>query len=362
MQVAIIGAGSAGLAAAQELNRRGIPTTIYEERPDIGGRNTTRQVAGCVIDHGAQNVKSPTAALQQLILSSLEPDGTPAYDIGRPVWIFDAAGNIGDGDPQLNAEPKWGWPSGINRLSQAMAAGIDIRTGVAVQRVVATGNPPVYTLVDPAGNALGEAHALLLTAPAPETSAIIAASTIDQELQEQILHGLAAASYRRCLSIALAYPRRPAVPWYALVNPDRGHAITWLACEHDKPGHAPASLGLMIAQMSHTFSQEHWDAAEPGTYGSDGTPLPPVIAHVDRLVQRLIATDLGAPRWADLYRWPYALPDSSADFAHLNSTGSGLFFAGDYVTAQGRVHLAIESGWDIASQIAHWVAPSASPR
>jgi len=47
----------------------------------------------------------------------------------------------------------------------------------------------------------------------------------------------------------------------------------------------------------------------------------------------------------------YALPAGSADFARLNHTGSGLFFAGDYVAGQGRVHLAIESGRQVAALI-----------
>jgi hypothetical protein len=76
-----------------------------------------------------------------------------------------------------------------------------------------------------------------------------------------------------------------------------------------------------------------------------------MITEVQRLVQSLLNTDLGPPLWADLQRWRYALPASSADFARLNQTGSGLFFAGDYVAGQGRVHLAIESGRQVAALI-----------
>jgi len=43
--------------------------------------------------------------------------------------------------------------------------------------------------------------------------------------------------------------------------------------------------------------------------------------------------------------------DSSADFDTLNSSGSGLFFAGDYMSGPGRLHLAIESGWRVAKLI-----------
>ena len=53
----------------------------------------------------------------------------------------------------------------------------------------------------------------------------------------------------------------------------------------------------------------------------------------------------------DVWRWPQALPDGGADFAVLNGGAAGLFFAGDYTAGQGRVHLAIESGWRAAAAI-----------
>jgi renalase len=354
-QVAIIGAGAAGLAAAQALTRHGITPTIYEKSRGVGGRMLTRRVFDCVVDHGAQNVKTPTPALEQLIRSSHDPDGAPAYNIRQPIWTFDAAGKIAEGDPEQNAEPKWGWPSGINRLSRMLAQGLTIRTETQVERLVATGTSPGYTLLDATGAVVCQADAVLLTPPGPQSAAIIAAGMLDQALQEQLLDELARADYRRCLSVALAYPRRPELPWYALVNTDRRHPIAWLAADHAKPGHAPAQVGLMLAQMSHDFSVAHWEAAAKGTYAGGDTPLPPMITEVQRLVQALLNCELGPPLWADLQRWRYALPAGSADFARLNHTGSGLFFAGDYVAGQGRVHLAIESGRQVAALIEQWV-------
>ncbi len=350
-QVAIIGAGVAGLAAAQALTRAGTTPTIYEKSRKVGGRTLTRRLANCVFDHGAQNVKTPTPALEQLIRNSHAPNDPPPYNIHQPVWTFDVAGNITAGDPQQNAEPKWGWHSGINRLSQMLAQGLIVQTGMRIERLGATGKRPGYTLFDATGAALGQADVVLLTAPGPQSAAIIAASALDQELQTWLLAELAQVSYRRCLSVALAYPRRPEVPWYALVNTDRRHSIAWLACEHIKSGHAPTQTGLMLAQMSHDFSVAYWEAAEKGTYDGGDTPLPPLISEVQRLVRALLHTDLGMPLWADLQRWRYALPDSHADFVRLNQTDSGLFFAGDYVAAQGRVHLAIERGWQVAPLI-----------
>ncbi len=348
--LAIIGAGSAGLAAAAKLQLAGFSVTLYEKSGHVGGRNATRHVKGCVIDYGVQCLKTPSVDLLNLVSACRDAADTAAFDIPAPVWVFDAANSITAGDPLLNAEAKWSWRAGVHTLSQAMATGLDIRFETHIQRIGA--NQDTYTLFDPQGSVVGQADAVLLTAPAPQTAAMIAASQLDPSIRQAILDELGLATYRRSLAVTLAYDQRPCVPWYALVNIDRQHSITWLACEHVKPGHAPDHLGLMIAQMAHDFSVAHWDSVANGVYGTDSTPLPPTLAKVDTLVQHLLPDQPGRPLWVDVQHWRYALPDSSADFDRLNGIHPGLFFAGDFVTDQGRVHLAIESGWRVAEVIA----------
>lgn len=375
-RLAIIGAGVAGLAAARALTGQPFAVTIYEKSAGVGGRAATRRVDGFVIDHGAQVFQAPNPALQRLVQT--EPGGglAPACTIDRPVWTFDATGTLRPGDPRQNAEPRWCWPDGITTLSKMLAAGLEVRYQVQVERIAA--HSQGYTLHAASGAVLGQAEAVLLTAPGPQTAAIIAASTLAADLQTHLLQELARTSYRRCLSVALAYARRPVVPWYALVNSDRQHPIAWLACEDAKPGHAPSDRGLLIAQMAHGFSLAHWDEAARGTYatvhadhadhaddaahpdGGQNPPLPSYLAQVEAAVQTLLAAagadqtspgGTGPLLWANLQRWRYALPECAADFAALNATGSGLFFAGDYVDSNGRIHQAIARGWQVADLI-----------
>jgi hypothetical protein len=346
---AIVGAGAAGLAAAQVLTRRGFEVVLYEKSRGVGGRVTTRRVYDCIIDHGAQVVQAPSRELQRLVLTEPLDDMPGPNEIVRPVWTFDVAGTISEGDTAANSIPRWCWPRGSTTLSKTMAAGLMIRQQVRVQRLIATGQG--YTLLDETGQVLDTADAVLLTPPAPQTAEIIAASSLARNMQRALLNELGKASYRRCLSVALAYPRRPDVPWYALVNLDHQHPVAWLGCEHEKTGHAPLHVGLMLAQMSHDFSVHHWDAIEKGTY-EDEIRAHSLLIHIHAYVQQLAGT-LGAPLWADVHRWRYALPASHADFDTLNRTGSGLYFAGDYVDEKGRVHQAIERGWQVAEVIAH---------
>src|SRR5919201_5080964 len=51
-------------------------------------------------------------------------------------------------------------------------------------------------------------------------------------------------------------------PYYALVNTDRGHDVSWLAIENDKgPARVPPEILALVVQMSGAFSAAHFDAA-----------------------------------------------------------------------------------------------------
>ncbi|MEI7768703.1 MAG: FAD-dependent oxidoreductase [Chloroflexales bacterium] len=345
--VAIVGAGLAGLAAGRALADAGHAVTIFEKSRGVGGRAATRRVDGFSFDHGAQCLMADDPHTAALVAA------TPGHaDIGRPVWVLDGAGQITPGDPALNAAPKWTWTSGLTALPKAMAHGLTVRTEAAVASICgpgAAGRGPGFALMGADSQQLGVADRVLLTPPAPQIADIVRASALHARLRAALLAELGRASYRRCISITFAYGRRPDLPWYALVNADRRHAIAWLACEHAKPGRAPAGAGLLTAQMSHAWSVAHWEVVERGIYGK-GSPLVHPLADVAALVRDL-AGDLGPPLWADAQRWRYALHDVGCDGDLLNATGSGVYIAGDFLASPARLHLAMQSGRQVAARM-----------
>lgn len=348
-EITIVGAGLAGLAAGRVLMAAGHTVRVYEQSQGVGGRLATGRAAGCSFDHGAQYVKAPTPELVQLVAAS------GAVDIGRPVWVFDGAGRVSEGDPAQNADPKWTWPGGATTLARHLADGLplSLETAVAAFSVVPAADAPLgrrFRLRAAGGADLGAADALLLTPPAAETAAILRASDLDAGRRDALTAALDGVRYRRSIALTFAYARRPELPWYAIVNTDRAHAVSWLACEHDKPGRAPDGVGLLIAQMADGWSGAHWDALANGQLAwGDGVPTP--VVEVAAMVGALVGQELGAPLWVYLQRWRYALPDSGLDAAALNAAGDGLYLAGDMAAGLGRVHLAIESGWGAAAQI-----------
>jgi predicted NAD/FAD-dependent oxidoreductase len=341
-QIAIIGGGVAGIVAARALRQRqpSLKIAIFEREQRLGGRVATGRRDGYIFEHGAQIMKAPTPEVQRLLTVELSQHNLHQVDL--PVWTFDGAGSIAPGDPAQNADPSWSYRDGLDRLIPRLFDGLEARVGQPVERFFPTpSGAGRWALAGPSGQPLGEFDFVLLTPPAPQAAEIVAASEIDAPLRAALLAELGRAGYRRCISLALAYPARVERPFYALVNIDRAHPVAWLALEHAKaPERCPPGHSLLVAQMAPRWSAEHWDE-----------PAEQLERLVAPLVAGLIGPELGAPLWSDVWRWPYALPDGGADFAVLNGGSAGLFFAGDYTAGQGRVHLAIESGWRAAAAI-----------
>ena len=334
--IAIIGAGVSGLAAAHTLQDAGYSVTLYEKSRGVGGRAATCARDGFTYDSGAQYIKGGSPTSDALITGRFR--AADLLNIVKPVWIFDAQGHIQEGDPQQNADPKWNYNSGLSALSRAMAHGLDIHVETRIVRVKNTDNG--WQLYDAAENLVGTAQRLLITIPAPQASELIAASEMEPALREAVVQHLNKASYNPLLSVMLGYQPQPeARPYYALVNTDKAHPVSWLAWEHEKsPLRSPPHTGLLIAQMAPRYSRDHWQTSDHDIY-----------TDVARIVAALINEPLPEPIFTDIQRWRYALPAEKADASTLNALTMphNLAFCGDAFVG-GRVHLALEHGLAVA--------------
>src|SRR5579862_200717 len=112
--VAIIGAGMAGLAAARTLTAAGCRVVIYEQSKAVGGRVATRRIEGCILDHGAQNLKPTGSELQDVMLYELPTDDL--IRIEAPVCLYTPDGQVWPPDPEYDAEPKYAYRHGLTML------------------------------------------------------------------------------------------------------------------------------------------------------------------------------------------------------------------------------------------------------
>src|SRR4029077_10542824 len=67
MRVALISGGISRLSTAYYLSKAGIPATIFESRPRLGGVIQTEHVEGCTIEAGPDSFLSAKPAAIELI-------------------------------------------------------------------------------------------------------------------------------------------------------------------------------------------------------------------------------------------------------------------------------------------------------
>ncbi len=337
--IAIIGSGCSGLAAAHELLNAGYAVTIFEQNHEVGGRVATREQQGFTYDYGAQYIKRGSPISISLITERFQL--ADLIDIAKPVWIFDRDGRIQEGDPTQNAEPKWNYRSGLNALAKRMAQGLDIRlqTHIDYLQPGITG----WKLFGNPGQYIDEFDCVLITIPASEAAELIKNSQIQDRRQEEICVLLEEARYNPLISVMLGYQSIPEErPYYALINTDKAHAISWLAWEHEKASErVPEGAGMLIAQMAPQYSHDNWHMSDTE-----------VISDVTNRISTLLDEPLIKPFFSDIYRWRYALPAEQADAEQLNTITMpiGLAFCGDAYVG-GRVHLALEHGVEVARQL-----------
>jgi len=322
LRVGIVGAGIAGLAAADALTRAGHEVVVWERGHRVGGRIETIEIDGYIFDTGATTITPRGMAIEKTMLQEL--DRSLLVRVEKPIYTHEAL-RVVPGDPGRQV-PRYTYRSGNETLPSMLAKHLDVRTGEQIDDV-AKNNGTYF-----AGNA--HFDALILTPPIPLTSALL------WTLRES--RPVANAKYRSCLSVMLGFSvPSPEVHYHALLDLEQRHPLTWLCLESVKsPGRAPEGCSAMVAQMSASYSQMKYDKHDQE-----------IIDDVLIYVQWLYGPEYKDPAVARVRRWKYSQPEMVADFDNVNHGHNRLVLAGDGLTA-GRVEMAFESGIKAAKLIA----------
>ncbi|MGQ5516363.1 NAD(P)/FAD-dependent oxidoreductase [Halococcus saccharolyticus] len=338
--VAIVGAGAAGAGAAYALENTVAEVTVFEKSRGVCGRAATRRKNDCRYDHGANYFKDEDFRVTELATEILDTDGL--VEAEGPIWTFDASGTVSEGRDV--DDHKWTYRAGITQLAKRLFG----RTEVTIEKSTRVGGiervDGGWTLADTDGTDLGRYDSLLLTPPAPQTADLLAATKWDDDLRRDLETAIRNVSFRPTITAVLHYSFEIDRPYYALVNTDKDHEIGWCSREECKPGHVPDGESLLIVQLGADWSADRIDDP-PAETVADAADLTADLLDDDRL------TD---PDWTDYQGWRYAQPGGAVAAEPLDRAAEhDLFFAGDWVAGEGRVHLALRNGLDTGEWIAN---------
>jgi predicted NAD/FAD-dependent oxidoreductase len=337
-KLAVVGAGSAGAAAAYALRDSPVDVTVFEKSRGVCGRAATRRQGDCTYEYGANYLKADDERVTELVTEALPTDGL--VDVDAPIYAFERDGDIGEG--RAADDHKWTYEAGITQLAKRLFAETDatVHNGVRVKTL--SRERDGWSVADADGVDRGHFDAVLLTPPAPQTADLLGGASWDHDDCRSFRRAIASVPYRTIVAGVLHYPFELDVPWYAAVNTDKDHDIGWLAREECKAGHVPDGESLLLVQMNEGWSVANYDA-HPDE----------MVAEMAQRVAHLMDDDrLTDPDWTDHQHWRYAQPEEQVDVAAIEGARDhDLYFAGDWVGDEPRLHAAVRNGLETGERI-----------
>jgi len=322
VDVLVIGAGIAGLSAAQALRQRGASVVVLEKSRGFGGRAASRTLHGTRVDLGAQfvTVRDPRFAAQ--VDTWRDAGVVREWSRGVPRWT-----SI-EGWRHANAEahPRYACPAGMNAMGKALAAGLDVRRGVTASKVRDEG--PVWA-IDAHDGRVWHASRVVVTAPVPQALEIVDDGLIDASLHDRVR----AVTYAPCHAVAVGFSGVEPPLWQGVQLPEHPD-LAWVANDTSRRnGRADAGVTLVL-HATPGYSRRRFD-----------DPAETIVTELVDAVRALLPWD-AEPTWTHHHRWRYAQPEYTLQEPAL-AIVPGVALAGD-AFGEGRVEGAYLSGLAVA--------------
>ena len=317
-EVAILGAGIAGLAAGQALQAAGLRVQLFDKSRSVGGRLCTRRGEDWEADHGAQYFTARDAEFAAHVQRWVA-EGVLALWQPRLVALG------GDGGHRLDAQlPRYVGTPRMGAPARHMSQGLAVQTQTTVDALQRTaGRWRLHSREQ--GWCAQDFDAVLLALPAPQAAALL--GTCDSTL----VSSCAAVDMRGCWALMLRYAKKPEPDFdAAFVNEG---PLSWIARNSSKPQRT--GLETWVAQASPAWSQAHIEASSEDVITA---LLPEIAAHIGI-----------SPDAVTAHRWRYADCAQAAQVGSLWSTTEQLGVCGDWLHG-GRVEGAWLSGRHLAQQ------------
>jgi predicted NAD/FAD-dependent oxidoreductase len=337
--IAIIGAGMAGVVCARTLVQAGHNVTLFEKSRGLGGRMATRASAFGTFDHGAQyfTVRDPRFERALKTVPGLCKPWS-----ANTVRVLDEHGQVAAAGMPIQ-EAHWVPSPAMNALVSGWAEPLRVELQTRVTHLDSDALDPHRWQLQTEG-AGGAQHvysgfdALLLAIPAEQARLLLNTAPKADHLAQQ----LDMVQVAPCWTLMLAFPQAMQ-PDLSTLGPQWNaarsthHRIAWLARESSKPGRS--AIERWTIQASAAWSQEHLE--------DDAKRVQAKLLKAFSEVTGIRAE----PAHVDSRRWRYAQTTQPLGKSHLWDATTGVGVCGDWCLGH-RVEDAFVSGLELALTVA----------
>lgn len=345
MDVAIVGAGIAGLSAAWWMRRAGHHVQVFEKKYKAGGRMNSRRKAGLVVDHGEGFIRRDSPVLRELILDCGLHSELATIEL--PIFTLNPDGSFIENPEEAIDSGRVTFSAGMLMLPEALRRQTGGFYSIGIESIRWLEETRCFQLQAEPPLRASEMRfdAVIVATPAPEALRIC--ESLRERLDRRFLEKAAQVRYTRGLTLMAALEEvKLDPPFYGLdASKVPDNMVNWLAFENLKcPQRHVPGWSSIVAQTSAQAVERIWEYA-------DDKILQQLYAEVRRLVPNLP----DEYRWARLKRWDVALLQSEEmalpveDFPGADNN-TLIEFCGDYRIGNG-VEVAAQSGRQAAQAL-----------
>ena len=347
LNIAIIGAGMAGITAARTLVQAGHRVQVFEAESTVGGRMASCSTPHGNFDHGTQYF---TVRDQRFWKALQTVPGT--RELCRPwsvnaVRVLDPFGRVleaghNKGEPHFVASP--GMQTLVQHWAQPLGAAVHLDTQV---HALTRGPKGFWSVTTQRAEGDRKKHKehdgfdrVLLATPSTITEGLLRTVGANAACA-QMLDRIAPVRMAPCWTLMLAFPNasQPNLPylgpqWNAARSTH--HRVSWLARESSKPGRG--SIERWTVQASPSWSQEH---------------LQDKASRAEAKLLRAFAELTGiraTPVFTQMHRWLNAKTEVPLGMSHQYHPEAGVGTCGDWHLGH-RLEHAFVSGLELALNV-----------
>ncbi|PWB35370.1 FAD-dependent oxidoreductase [Pseudomonas sp. SDI] len=319
--IAIIGAGIAGLSAAQALKNAGKDVRLFDKGHGSGGRMASKRSEAGALDLGAQYFTARDRRFVEQV-QHWQDEGWVAE--WKPQLYNYREGQL---SPSPDEQTRW---VGVPRMS-AITRGLlkDVTVNFSCRIAEVYRGQHYWHLQDTDGCSHGPFSRVIIAVPAPQATQLLAAAP-------KLAAAAAGVQMEPTWAIALGFEKTLETPMQGCFV--QGSALDWVARNRSKPGR-DEHLDTWVLHATSQWSKTHIDLSKEA-----------VIQALLGDFAELVGCAVPAPSFSLAHRWLYARPAGSHEWGTLADADLGLYACGDWCLS-GRVEGAWLSGQEAARRL-----------
>lgn len=352
IDIAVIGAGMAGLTCARQLQQAGYKVVVVEKSRGVGGRMATRRLYGTFADHGACYLSPKSNQFRQFV-DRLTEKGI-LHQWLDAVYEMEANGNLHSPAPE-DRIPRYAAPDGMTAITKFLATDLNVQLNQRAIALELTDNNQWKLITESTSKELEGnkteffSNAIVIAIPSPQAVALLH-SLPPTIVSPDYISQIESVRFLPCLSAIAGYSANHYQDWLTEHLDIRAIAfsndpyLSWIGLDSSKRHHP--TQPVFVIQSTANFATDYLEASD----------LQPAALKLFEQAGKRLAPWMANPAWFQIHRWRYAFAQTplTATFLAAN-TPLPLICAGDWCGGR-RVESAFQSGLDVAEYITQTIS------